>query len=596
MGLFNGFRSLGANINKADDTIRQESEEGVSSALIDELSLDMPDTELIDLSKDWEKAWSKEKSEIEKKGDLNEQYWLGNHFGTSAKNGLTDNRIFSSFETFLPIATRQRPEPVVIDPSPIKVDDGLPESVNAMLKYQVDIQAFRLKLKSVMRHWGLYYLGVMKFGWNMAEDDISSEVVRMQRLILDPDATIDEQGFYHGERIGHVRSDTAQTLIERFADGDQELEDEISEMVNGKLGTKLQYTEWWTPGFVFWRLKDTILDKSRNPHWNYDGFETKTDEFGNEEEVPVRGSNHFNSPRMPFIFFSVFNLGRKPYDETSLIEQNISMQDLINKRIRQIDKNVDGMNGGWAISGERSGMTKDEATRAIEATRKGGGMYISSGDVREAAQRMTAEPLPGDVFNQLRDSRNELDNIFGTHATTRGERTGPETASGRILLKDQDIGRIGNISDYLEQFSDHAFNWWVQLMYVYYTEERVAAIIGPEMATKYTTLRAENLNRKLVVSVKEGSMRPVDESTTRAEAMELWNSNALDPITLFERLDFPNPRETAKNAYLWQSDPAALFPELAEEAARKEAEEAGEPPETEEETQINALLDRAGTT
>ena len=60
-------------------------------------------------------------------------------------------------------------------------------------------------------------------------------------------------------------------------------------------------------------------------------------------------------------------------------------------------------------------------------------------------------------------------------------------------------------------------------------------------------------------------MIPKDPASQRGEALELWAQNGIDPITFFDRLEFPNPRESAKNLYLWMSDPVALFPDLQAE-------------------------------
>jgi hypothetical protein len=53
---------------------------------------------------------------------------------------------------------------------------------------------------------------------------------------------------------------------------------------------------------------------------------------------PIKGINHFASPRKPFILLSIYNLGAQPVDVTSNITQNLANQDLINKRIKQIDR------------------------------------------------------------------------------------------------------------------------------------------------------------------------------------------------------------------------------------------------------------------
>src|SRR6185503_12476817 len=108
-----------------------------------------------------------------------------------------------------------------------------------------------------------------------------------------------------------------------------------------------------------------------------------------------------------------------------------------------------------------------------------------------------------------------------------------------------DESRIGLISEYLEQVADEIFNWYVQLMYVYYDEPHTIAVLGQQMATQYFTLSQQDFIGNLTVSVKEGSLIPKDSLTKRNEAIELWGAGAIDPITLFERLEDPNPHQRA---------------------------------------------------
>ena len=99
-------------------------------------------------------------------------------------------------------------------------------------------------------------------------------------------------------------------------------------------------------------------------------------------------------------------------------------------------------------------------------------------------------------------------------------------------------------------------------MYVYYDEPHVATVLGRERAKEYIELSNQELTVKLLVGVKDGSMIPHDPMQKRNEAVELWGAGALDPITLFDRLEFPNPRESAKLLFQWKADPIALFPDL----------------------------------
>ena len=97
------------------------------------------------------------------------------------------------------------------------------------------------------------------------------------------------------------------------------------------------------------------------------------------------------------------------------------------------------------------------------------------------------------------------------------------------------------------------------MMYVYYDEDHSASVLGDEGAREMITIRNTDLNRKLTVSVKEGSLIPTDALSRRNEAVELWSAGALDPITLFERLEFPNPREAAEKLIKFRLDTQSLF-------------------------------------
>jgi len=100
---------------------------------------------------------------------------------------------------------------------------------------------------------------------------------------------------------------------------------------------------------------------------------------------------------------------------------------------------------------------------------------------------------------------------------------------------------------------------------VYYDEPHIASIIGSENTFETVQIRNTDLNRKLTVSVKEGSMIPKDPLTVANQAIDLFAAGAIDPITLHERLDDPNPRETVKKLVEFQTNPQGLFPEVSQQ-------------------------------
>lgn len=566
--LRDGFYSLSKDVNKVD------SLDSGDSVLLPELELSMEEDELLELKKLWLKEWEPYAREIEKKQKDNEDYWLGKHFSTSKeKRPLVDNLIFESLETFLPIATRPKADPVV-EANNTQEGQAVADKVRKMLSYIADILSFNLKMKQVARYWALYMLGAMKVGWSMKENDITCVAIRPQKLVLDPKATVEECE-YTGEYIGELIEDTASNLVLRFP----KKEKEIKEKVQGKMGTKVEYYMWSTHEYVFWTLDDEVLEKKKNPHWNYDKQEqAPIDEMGNQPMNPdgtpatvtVEGKNHFKQPRMPYIFLSIFNVGKHPHDDTNLIQQTLPLQDLINKRLKQIDKNADNANSGLIVSGDA--FTEEQANNAARALRNGGAIWVPTGDVDKAVRRDAGTPMPNFVYESLLDYRNELRNIYGTRGSTPQGTVSEQTVRGKTIIKGQDADRIGGgISTYLEEFADHVFNWFVQLMYVYYDEPHMATVLGKERAKEYITLVNSELNCNLLVGVKDGSMMPTDPVSKRNEAIDLWSAGALDPITLFERLEFPNPREAAKQVYLWKADPIQLFPDLAAQAQKEEA-------------------------
>lgn len=558
--LIQGYLSLSQDINKTKNGVAVETAEGVISELTEELELSMSDEELIELSDDWKAAWSPFEKELAKSQDDNETYWLGRQYeGTSqAADGhaLVDNLIFESLETFLPIATRPKADPVVNS-----VEQDLADNVRKMLTFWADKQVFNLKLKQVVRFWSLYKLGVMKVGWSNKANDITCISIRPQKLILDPDATID-CAEYTGEYIGEYRKETARNLIKRFPKS----KDYVTKACKGKLGTKMQYIEWWTDDFVFWTMDREILAKSKNPHWNYDTTQDQTDAMGEVTQQSVGGKNHFDFPKKPYAMLSVFSLGLRPYDDTNLIQQNLPLQDLINKRLRQIDKNADKTNGGLAVSGDS--FSKEQAAGVGKAVEKGGTIFVPNGDVNKAVVRLQAPPLPGFVYESLLDYRNELRNIFGVRGSTAQGTIQDKTVRGKQQIKGQDGDRIGGgISTYLEQFADLVYNHAVQFMYVYYDEEHTAEIVGQGNSAEYIKLKSADFVADVSVSVKDGSMIPKDPVSQREEVMNLWQMQAIDPITFFEKLDFQDPMKTAQQLTAWRMDPLLLFPELKQQMA-----------------------------
>lgn len=545
--LFSGFNALKVDKEGGEGALASEQEPI--------LSLDMEDSELLKLSQQWNREYSIYYADIKPRQEDNYDYWKGKQKGSAGLTSRgTDNIIFESTETLLPIISRQNPEPSVKGP---ETDDGmfLADSTCQILEKKADDSRLKSKIKSAARHWALYFIGCLKMGWDETTNDMFYQLIDPLKLILDPKGFFDG-GEFTGRYIGEKKAATAEELAKTFP----KFADSIKLLVQGNMGTLLNYTEWWTNEYVFWQLETIILDKRRNPYWNEETDEETMDENGVPGSVTKPGVNHFASPKMPYSFLSVFNTGKQPHDETSLIEQSKPLQDIVNKRLRQIDKNADETNNGWVFNKD---FSQDQAKEALDSVKNGGAIIATTDDVNASVARLTAPNLAQYVYQDMQDKREQIYNIMGVRGSTAQGVISEETVRGKVQLKGQDVDRLSLVVEQVEQFVDHLYNLAVQTIYVYYTEENVARVLGPEKATQYLALLKNGPSRQLTVSVKEGSTIPQDPLMRRNEAMDLWAAQAIDPETLFERLgDFPDPKEAAKKVETYKQNPQQYFAEL----------------------------------
>lgn len=554
MGAIRGVMGLFNDLNKDE-----QAGEINNTTPVNQYESDLDDAEILKLVSQRKKTYNIYYSPVEKSQELAFGYWLGNQrseefdissTGRSRKE-LIDNLIFEAVETFLPIATRANPDPLVTaDPS--EIGQKIAHDIKCALVDWADEVKLRRKLARATRNWTWARIGVIKMYWGATTKSIKVEVINPKKMMFDKDGYMDEGGIFVGDWEAERKKATAERLMEMFPKKKKDIEAKAK----GKLGTKLEYIEWWDKSKdLFYTMDDDlVLGKFKNPNWNYDGTIKETDpDTESEIETEVQGRNHLKERTSPYRYLSIFSTGLQPHDETSLILQNIPLQDEVNTVGRQISKNVSGMNNGMVVSGKA--FTEDQAAQAASALRRGVAIRVPNGDVREAVQRFPAPPLPADVFNHRQDMRNEIKNIFGTSGSTPQGLKSTESVRGKILINQMDSSRIGGaITEQIEQLADSLYNLAVQFMFVYYDEEHFITTAGAVAGMELITLKNSNfpLLKTLSITVKEGSLVPKDPLTQRNEAIDLWSANAIDPLSLYKKLDFPDPTQATTQLILWQ--------------------------------------------
>lgn len=563
-GAIKGALNIFSGINKTEG-----GGEGASPTPINEYESSFSETEVVELIRQWRDSYRTYYNDgVESSQTLSFEYWIGKQRSDEADqiqgaSLLVDNKLFEAIETFIPIATRANPDPLVqADPSDF--GQSLAKDIKNVLVYEADRLKLRMVLKGTLRDWLICRLGLIKVGYNPHTNQNTLEKINPKRWMGDRDGHW-EFGKFTGEWQAEKKKASAASLIEMFPPKKQYILDKAG----GKTGTKLEYMEWWYKGRdVFYTHDDEVLGKFKNPHWNFDIPPSEEELADNGFDLTpaqpgVEGKNHFKEPEAPYIGLVIFSTGIQPHDETSLILQNIGIQDRINKIGRQIDKNVEGMNNGMILS---DAFTADQASQAASALRRGVAIRAPGLDVTKSAMRFPPEALPRDVFQSLEDMRNELRNIFGTSGSTPEGVDSQQTVRGKILVNQLDSSRIGGgITEYLEQVADKIYNWMVQLMFVHWTDDHYITAAGQVSGTELVTIKNTQLGllKSLDITVKDGSLIPKDPLTQRNEAIDLWSANAIDPIEFYKRLDYADPMNAAQQLIIWQMVQKGQLPPTA---------------------------------
>lgn len=496
---------------------------------------------------------SETKKRIHEGGDTNQRYWVGKQFPDAeyenGKRPLTDNITFEALETMIPQATQRNPEPIVsCDNSPdTKI---VADKIHMALEYLAEYNHLKTKLKKGVRQWALRFVGCWQIGWNGEDNEIVVKVINPKDLILDPNGYI-EDGEYFGEFLGVRLQDSAQNLITRFP----EHEDKILKIAEGKMGSLMGYIQWWTDEFVFYKMKDIILHKSKNPNFNYPKQEITIDETGQPVPRTVLGHNHFARPKMPFTFLTVFDLGDEPCDKTGLIAQGLVTQDNINKGLKQYDRNVDNINGGVVVNGLM--FNKEQAAQVAEARRQGR-TIVTPGEPSKALMFPENHDIPEVVYQRIQDDRVRFMARFGVSGSTPDGTEQEETVRGKIIASQQDTSRTGGgVTEHLELAASRIFNHFLQMIYVYWDTAHTISVIGPQNTTEMQQFQASEIPMgiKFSVSVQNGSMIPQDELSLYNEAMGEWEGGVLDPLSYFEKTKDPNPEERATKLMLYKTSP-----------------------------------------
>lgn len=259
--------------------------------------------------------------------------------------------------------------------------------------------------------------------------------------------------------------------------------------------------------------------------------------------------NHFDAPRKPYIFATVLNNENTPVGRTDFIGQATPLQEAVDRRKRQLDDNAEMMNGLLKVDSEV--MSKEDAQKMRYETT---GVVWGKG-VKDGVTRETGVGLPNFIFEDMQDSRQEIDNIMAASSAFRGEREGQETKAGRLALIQQSALRLNELVQVVDYVNAELFNWFYQLAKVRYTETHYAKDMGDDQAIKIMELIQDDFEDGTEVRIIPGKTLPEDQEFKYERAQNDIKMGVISPIDYFRESGYQNPIEIAKNAEVYKLNP-----------------------------------------
>ena len=427
--------------------------------------------------------------------------------------------------------------------------------------------------------------------WNPAINDFDYRAIDPRNVRIGKYARKELDSEFVIEEI----KDNLCSVIEKFPKKKEDLMKKFGISDEQDLYVKnpdVKYKEAWIQDYVIFKLSDIILDCVKNPYWDWDGLwiteeeeaELKKGEGGLEgdsrrdylqkikleqetrkplpktvgteptspEETPKHKQylyNYFDVPRKPYIFATIFNNENTPIGRTDMITLSSELQRGIDKRKMDIDENCELSNGVLKV--DASVMGKSDAQRIRFETK---GIIWGKG-VKDGVTRETGQSLPQMVFDDMIDSRSEIDNIMAASSAFRGEREGQETKAGRLALIQQSYLRLNELVQTVDYVYKEMFCWAMQLSKLRYTEYHYAKWMGKEGAREVIEIIQDDFEDGLEVSVIAGKTLPKDDEFKFEQAQNDVAAGFISPVDYLEIAQYDNSKELAKNAVLYKQNP-----------------------------------------
>jgi hypothetical protein len=479
-----------------------------------------------------------------------------------------ENQIFVAVEAIVAYLTNQAPQPEAYPAQDTdqsrKFAMDLEKALMAhgekfQIKRLLEISVRNLLLKRI----GIIYL---EFDPNYGKNgEIVPKALDPDHVVIDKNATFGCNPAF----ICHFQKYSVEELCFKFPEKKKEIFNELGIV----RGTPKQMTQevavrqvWLThydksgkpqEGCVTYFGK-LVLAKYKNPNWLY----------------ASSNKNFLDMPKKPFIFLNYINDGQHVIDITTPVEQAGNMQNILNKRGRQIMENADKANGLLVISTD-SGLTKDDAMNLTGDPNQKIIIKTAGQPVSQLVYQVPPHQLPSYVMDDKLDQRMTVLNIMGAPTEFTGndsqQADSEKTLGQSMMQKNQAAGRQDLIGRAIDAFMDLYFKFLVQMMLVWYDDKHFFVYNGGDGDFDYITMHRDLFEDGMAVTVKSGTTLPFDKQRQEAVAMNLAKMGMIDPYNLYRDLHMDRPQKRYDSWFKWKTDPSSLAREVDDAQAESQA-------------------------
>lgn len=532
-----------------------DGQEGVAETY-DTFALDLADSEITDVLdkriNDSRTFWNDSASfNLKDRRERNNRFVTGDHWYDSGSLGggipYVQNEIFTAEQVISAYVTARLPELEVYPAKDTPESRRLAQNIATMMRAHSEEHNLQSILCNVVLSLLNDYVGTIELEWDKncgKFGDVKPSFVSPRNLIVDKRA---KQGKNPGF-LSFTLQNTAEELIAKFP----KAKDKISNKVQNKLQSVITWRKVWVTSYIDSKpveslicyFEDIVLTKNKSPHWIYD-----------EEEEGV--TNYLTESTKPVIPFNYINDGTHWIDRYGPIDQVISLQQMIDRIGRQIQKGI--AHSSPVLVFNKKALPKPAADQVRgEPWEK---ILVDANDVRTAYGVIQANQIPAFVVNEIQRLASSLHEIFGTPPQLRGE-SGDQTATQDLMARNQAQGRQDLLVRAVDRSLDLYFNYLLQMIKVYYTEDHFVSSLGEDGRYDFVTMNREKIEDGVKIRVKAGSTLPMDKSRLEQVALQLAGLGKISLLSLYEFLDVPNPGKHVERVLKEQVDPVTIVEDI----------------------------------